>query len=68
MFSINGRRVGKYMTFAPKKESSIASLYERNSIGEAFFTILGFALKTPLTSVQISKDLALRYLAYIAAL
>ena len=46
----------------------MASLYDKNSIGEAFSTILGFALKTPLTSVHISKDFALQYFAYIDAL
>ena len=37
-------------------------------MGEAFSTILGFALKTPLTSVHISKHFALQNFAYIEAL
>ena len=59
--------VGGYITFAPKKESSIASVYDNSGKENAFFTILGSAVIIPFTSVQISISLALRADPNIAA-
>ena len=47
-------------TFAPKYASSMASSYDKKGKTTAFGTRLGSADKTPLTSVQISTEVALR--------
>ena len=66
-FDNTGCIVGGYRTLAPKWESSIASSYEIWGIAIACFTILGFAVYIPLTSVHISNTSAFRAPAIIAA-
>ena len=53
-FSTAGAIVCGWITFAPKYASSIASLYESESMTVASGTRRGSALSTPSTSVQIT--------------
>ena len=52
---ITGLTVGGYKTLAPKCDNSIASLYDKKSIGCDCLTIFGLAVNIPLTSVHISN-------------
>ena len=62
-----GKIVGGYITFAPKLESSIASVKDSSSITYAELIILGSAVIKPSTSVHISNIEAFIAAAIIAA-